>query len=751
MKNVDVDKHVKGQSIFIDDMPEVTGTLHAFVFDSSCAHGKITALDFEQAKAQPGVHCIITASDIPGENQVGGIIQDESLLASDKVHFIGEPIALVLADNMLNAKKAAKHIHIEYEKLDVITNPRAAFNANKLIMPPKVFENGNVDDSWQSCDFVFEGKAESGGQEHLYLETQAAYAMPKENDKILIYSSTQSPTSVQKITARVLNLPMNNIEIDVMRLGGGFGGKEDQATHWAVLAALGALLTNRPVKLVLPRHQDLRVTGKRHPYSSDYKVGLNKQGKILAYEATYYQNAGACADLSPAILERTLFHATNSYYVPNVRATGISCKTNLHPHTAFRGFGGPQAMFVMECAISHASKEMGIEVDEIQKNNLIKDGDDFYYGQKAEAAHAVNSWTKGEELFNFSKLKNDVLKFNTKKKLVKKGFALMPVCFGISFTSSFLNQASALVHIYTDGSVGISTAAVEMGQGVNAKIIGIVAKTFSINPDRVRIETTNTTRIVNTSATAASSGADLNGNAALLACKNILNRLQESAAEELNVADDKSLKIVNEAVLVNGKETDLKWEQLILKTYMKRINLSSHAYYSTPEIYFDRTINKGRPFAYHVYGTAAITVKLDCVLGRYEIEDIYVVHDYGKTLHEKVDIGQVEGGMLQGIGWMTMEELDYSNEGHLLSNSLSTYKIPDIHFAPNNFNIHFLEDSENRFGPLKSKAIGEPPLMYGIGAYFAIKDAMKAFRPNLDIKFSAPLTPEKVLLALYPD
>jgi xanthine dehydrogenase large subunit len=751
MKNVDVDKHVKGQSIFIDDMPEVTGTLHAFVFDSSCAHGKITALDFEQAKAQPGVHCIITASDIPGENQVGGIIQDESLLASDKVHFIGEPIALVLADNMLNAKKAAKHIHIEYEKLDVITNPRAAFNANKLIMPPKVFENGNVDDSWQSCDFVFEGKAESGGQEHLYLETQAAYAMPKENDKILIYSSTQSPTSVQKITARVLNLPMNNIEIDVMRLGGGFGGKEDQATHWAVLAALGALLTNRPVKLVLPRHQDLRVTGKRHPYSSDYKVGLNKQGKILAYEATYYQNAGACADLSPAILERTLFHATNSYYVPNVRATGISCKTNLHPHTAFRGFGGPQAMFVMECAISHASKEMGIEVDEIQKKNLIKDGDDFYYGQKAEAAHAVNSWTKGEELFNFSKLKNDVLKFNTKKKLVKKGFALMPVCFGISFTSSFLNQASALVHIYTDGSVGISTAAVEMGQGVNAKIIGIVAKTFSINPDRVRIETTNTTRIANTSATAASSGADLNGNAALLACKNILNRLQESAAEELNVADNQSLKIVNEAVLVNGKETDLKWEQLILKTYMKRINLSSHAYYSTPEIYFDRTINKGRPFAYHVYGTAAITVKLDCVLGRYEIEDIYVVHDYGKTLHEKVDIGQVEGGMLQGIGWMTMEELDYSNEGHLLSNSLSTYKIPDIHFAPNNFHIHFLEDSENRFGPLKSKAIGEPPLMYGIGAYFAIKDAMKAFCPNLDIKFSAPLTPEKVLLALYPD
>ncbi len=751
MKNVDVDKHVKGQSIFIDDMPLPQGTLFAHVFDSSIAHGNIKSLNVEQAKVSDGVHSIITYKDIPGENQVGGIIQDESLLAENEVHFRGEPVALILADNMLSAKKAAKKIKIKFEELDVVVDPREAFNKNQLIMPPKVFESGNVDETWENCDYIFEGRADSGGQEHLYLETQSAFALPKENDELVIYSSTQSPTAVQRVAANLLNLPMSNIEVDVLRLGGGFGGKEDQATHWAVLAALGASLTKRPVKLVLPRHQDLRVTGKRHPYSSDYKIGLNKKGKILAFEATYYQNAGACADLSPAILERTLFHATNSYYIPNVRATGISCKTNLHPHTAFRGFGGPQAMFVIECAINRAAEKMEIPADKIQEMNLLKDGNEFHYGQKVENSHAVSSWSKANELYNFDKLKKEVDEFNSENSLAKKGIAFMPVCFGISFTSSFLNQASALVHVYTDGSVGVSTAAVEMGQGVNAKIMGVVARSLSINPDRIRIESTNTTRIANTSATAASSGADLNGNAAILACKNILERLKKSAAEELNVEYTDSIDIVDESVLVNGDLSGLKWEELISKAYMKRVNLSSHAYYATPDIYFDRTINKGRPFAYHVYGTAAITVELDCVLGRYKLDKINVAHDYGKSIHSKVDIGQTEGGLIQGIGWMTMEELEYSSDGQLLSNSLSTYKIPDIHFTPKEFNIHFLEDSENRFGPLKSKAIGEPPLMYGIGVYFAIRNAMKAFRPNLKMTYSAPITPEKVLLALYPN
>ncbi|MBU1098214.1 MAG: molybdopterin-dependent oxidoreductase [Bacteroidetes bacterium] len=749
MKNADLEKHVKGESLFVDDIPEPAGTLYAYVLDSPIAHGLIKSIDFGDIKSAEGFIDVLTWHDIEGENQVGGIIHDEVLLAEKEVHFIGEPIAVIVADSARNAKLIAKRISIEFEKLPVVLDPREAFSKKLLIKPPVIFQNGNVENAWKECSFIAEGTVESGGQEHLYLETQCALAVPKESDSIKIYSSTQGPTVVQRTAAKVLNLPMNKIEVDVLRLGGGFGGKEDQATHWAVLAALAARKTKRPVKLVLSRLQDLRVTGKRHPYSSDYKIGLTDDGKILAFQVTYFQDAGACADLSPAILERTLFHVANSYHIPNVLATGISCKTNITPNTAFRGFGGPQAMFVMESAIYNASVISGIPVKLIQKINLLDEGDEFHYGQIAENVNARKCWNYADEIYGFKKMESEVHKFNEDNKITKRGIAYMPVCFGISFTSTFLNQASALIHVYSDGSVGVSTAAIEMGQGVNAKIISIVSQTFSINSDKIRIESTNTTRIANTSATAASSGADLNGNAALIACKNILERLKKSAAEELSLNDYSSVSIKEGWIYNKDIKTDLSWELLVNKSYMKRINLSSHAFYATPQIYFDRTINKGRPFAYHVYGTAATVVELDCILGRYQVESVSIVHDYGKSLHHNVDVGQVEGGLLQGIGWMTLEEIKYSDSGDLLSNSLSTYKIPDIYSAPREVNIHFLKNSENPFGPLKSKAIGEPPLMYGIGTYFALLNAMRAFNPNVHYQISAPLTPEKVLLALY--
>ncbi len=403
---------------------------------------------------------------------------------------------------------------------------------------------------------------------------------------------------------------MNQIEVDVTRLGGAFGGKEDQATHWAVLAALAAYKLNKPVKLVLSRPDDLRMTGKRHPYSTDYKLGLTSEGKILAYEVTYYQNAGACADLSPAILDRTLFHATNSYYIPHVKATGISCKTNLPPNTAFRGFGGPQAKFVIEAAIRHAAEKSGIDAYTIQRKNLIKDGNIFYYGQEAKNCQAENCWNKADELYQIEKVKKEVEDFNKVNSQFKKGFALMPICFGISFTNSFLNQASSLIHVYTDGSVGVSTAAIEMGQGVNEKIKLAVSKTLSIDPDRIKIETTNTTRIANTSPTAASSGADLNGNAAIIASKDILDRLLKVAAQELNITDFAEIKISNERIFHKEVKTDLVWTDLVRIAYQKRVSLSSHAYYATPEIYFDKTTNTGSPFAYHVYGTGISVVTL---------------------------------------------------------------------------------------------------------------------------------------------
>lgn len=749
MRNTDIEKHVRGESQFIDDLIVPEGTLYAAVFDSMIAHGKILNVNIEEARLTYGVRAVLTSKDIPGINQVGGIIPDETLFAEDEVEFVGEPIGIVVADSLEIARKAIKNIKVDYKELLAVFDPREAFEKGKLIMPSKIFSSGNVDEAWNKCDIIVEGQVETGGQEHLYLETQGAIAIPQEGGKIKVFSSTQSPTAVQRVAARILGVDMNNIEVDVLRLGGAFGGKEDQATHWAVMCALAVHKLNKPVKLVLNRMDDIRMTGKRHPYSSDYKIGLTSEGKILAFETIYYQNAGAVADLSPAILDRTLFHATNSYFIPNVKTTGISCKTNLPPNTAFRGFGGPQGKFVVEAAIYKAAEKMGIDASEVQRKNLLKDGDSFYYGQPLENCQAEKCWIRSEEKYNVKKLKQDVDNFNRKNYQFKKGIAVMPICFGISFTNTFLNQASALVHIYTDGSVGVSTAAVEMGQGVNEKIKIAVSKTLSVSKDRIRIETTNTTRTANTSATAASSGADLNGNAAIIASKNILERLIKSAAEELKITDISDLEIKDEFLYYKNKRTKLSWSELIRLTYQKRISLSSQAYYATPDICFDKETNKGKPFAYHVYGTGITTVTLDCLRGTYTIDSVKVVHDFGKSLDPVIDLGQAEGGIVQGIGWLTVEEVMHSNEGKLLYNSLSTYKVPDIFASPKEIEVDFLEDSKNQYGPFNSKAIGEPPLMYGIGAYFAILNAMKAFKPEKEFEINTPLTPEKVLMNLY--
>jgi len=749
MKNFDAISHIKGKSLYIDDFPLPEGTLHAVVFDSKIAHGKILSLNIDKAKSIDGVCAIITAKDIPNENQIGGIILDETLLAENEVHFIGEPIAIVVAETVEIARKAARTIEIEFEKLDIIIDPRDAFAKNSLIVPPIVFSSGNVNEAWNNCDLIVEGSIDSGAQEHLYLETQGAISIPIEENKIKIISSTQSPTAVQRQAAKVLGIPMHQIEVDVLRLGGGFGGKEDQATSWAVFTCLAAKILNKPIKLVLSRQDDLRMTGKRHPYSSDYKIGLKNDGKIIAYEVTFYQNAGAVADLSTAILERTLFHTTNSYFIPNVKATGISCKTNLPPNTAFRGFGGPQGMFVIEVAIEKASSLLGLSAYEIQKKNLLTDNDYFYYGQKVKNSHTQRSWNYAEEKFNYKLMLENVKHFNSENKLLKKGISFMPICFGISFTSSFLNQASALVHVYTDGSVGISTAAIEMGQGVNAKIASVAAKIFSISVDKIKVESTNTTRAANTSPTGASSAADLNGNATLLACTKILNRVTNFAKVELAAKENDIISIENETILLNNKKTNLSWNELILKAYFNRISLSAQEFYATPEVYFNRKINQGSPFAYHVYGTAITNATLDVIRGTYKIDSVKIVHDFGQSINKSNDIGQVEGALVQGIGWMILEEIKYSDDGKLLANALSTYKIPDIYSSPQNIEVLFLENSTNKFGPLNSKAIGEPPLMYGIGAYFAIVDAMKNAKPNKNFIISAPITPEKVLVSLH--
>ncbi|MFA5010388.1 MAG: molybdopterin cofactor-binding domain-containing protein [Ignavibacteria bacterium] len=750
MNNYDSIRHVKGESLFLDDLSIPSSTLHGAVYSSPIAHGKIKSINFEDAKSSEGVAAIFTYKDIPGENQIGGIIQDEKLFSVNEVEFIGEPIAFIVARTQAQARAAVKKVKAEYELLEVITDPKEAFKKNSLIVKtPKVYQNGNIEEVWEKCDLILEDTVESGGQEHLYLETQAAVTLPAEGNGIKIISSTQSPSTVQRIASRVLNLPAHFIESEVVRLGGGFGGKEDQATAWAVMTALAAYKLKRPVKLILARHDDMRLTGKRHPYVSDYKIGLSKVGKILAYEVTYYQNSGAAADLSTAILDRTLAHCTNSYFIPNVKAIGWCCKTNLAPNTAFRGFGGPQGMFVIESAIHKSAKILGLDAHQIQSVNLFNEGEEFPFGQKTENCKARICFDTLNKKIDIEKVKKETEAFNSENKLFKKGFALMPICFGISFTNTMLNQASSLVHVYNDGSVGVSTGAVEMGQGVNMKIRQIAASVFGIDVSNIKSETTNTTRNANTSATAASSGADMNGNATLIACRNILERLVKFYKSKNNLEETDIVEVQYEKVYLNGVEREETWKEIVLQAYINRIDLSEHAFYATPEIFFDTKINRGKPFAYHVYGTALITAKVDCLRGTYKIERVHAVHDFGQSINNVIDRSQAEGALMQGIGWMTMEEIIHDKEGKLLTSTLSAYKVPDINYTPEVFEIDFLENSFNKPGPLNSKAIGEPPFMYGIASYFALRNAIEAFNKDAEFNYTSPMTPERVLMSLY--
>jgi len=748
MKNIDSNSHLSGKSIFIDDMPEIQGTLYAKVISSPIAHGRIISMDTEDAEKLPGVVSIFTYKDIPGENQIGGIVPDEPLFAESELHFIGQPIGLIVGQTEAICQEARQLITFDLEHETPLTLATQAFEKKQFISPPRTFNMGNPAKAWPDCAHIFEGTTESGGQEHLYLETQGAYAIPLEKGNLKIYSSTQGPTAIQKQIARVLGISMHQIEVDVNRLGGGFGGKEDQATPWAVMVALAAHHLNKPVKMILSRHEDMFMTGKRHPYTSHYKIGLSGDLRILAFEADYLQNAGASADLSPAITERTLFHCTNSYFVPNVRATVYSCRTNLPPNTAFRGFGAPQGMFVMESALHHAATELGISVLELQQKNLLKEGDEFPYGQLATNALMQKSWQLADQRWNLKKMQQEITDFNKEHPLTKKGFSAFPVTFGVSFTNTMMNHARALVHIYQDGSVGISTGAVEMGQSVNTKMMQVAARVFSIDINKIKIETTNTTRVANTSPTAASSTADLNGKAVQLACNALLIRLITTASQWLDVAED-AITLVNEKVLLRGKPTDISWTKLIDRAFTQRVQLSETSHYATPEIHFDKSIEKGHPFAYHVYGLALTVVRVDCLRGTYVVEDVKIVHDFGQSMNQEIDLGQVEGALMQGIGWVTMEEISYDKNGRLLSNALSTYKVPDLFSAPESVEIEPLVYDADNLAILKSKAVGEPPFNYGMGTYFALQQAIKSFNPEYTMPFDAPMTPEKVLMGLY--
>ena len=751
MRQIDAVLHVKGESQYVDDVPPPEGLLQAAVFGSPLAHGRINSLDLTAARQVEGVLAVLSAADIPGENQIGPIIADEAMLATGEVHYIGQPVAIVVATSRHIARQGVAVIEIDCSPLPVIVDPREAFEQNEIIGAPRTIARGDVDAVWDECDLVLEGSCDLGGQEHVYLETQRSRAIPLEGGRLRIHASTQSPYAGQRMIARILGIPFNRIEIDVQRLGGAFGGKEDQATQWACVAALSAWHTGRPVEIVLSRAEDMRMTGKRHPYRSDFKIGLSAEGRIVAYQVEHYQNAGAGADLSPAVLERTLLHSTGSYAIPNVRLFGVSCRTNLPPNTAFRGFGGPQGMFVMECAIARAAEAMGKPVAEIQRLNLLGAGDHFPYGQPTASDHAQKTWDQAARSYDLSAIENRITAHNQTHFETKRGVAVMPVCFGISFTTTYMNQASALLHVYSDGSVGLSTGGVEMGQGLHTNLAGIAATALGINPTRIRVESTNTTRIANMSPSAASSTTLLNGNAVLLAANQILARLKSLAAAELDLSGPADVSIADEQVLVGGQPAGLSWTELVGRAFTARTGLSAHGYYATPEIHFDKATEQGSPFAYHVNGAAIIEVTLDCLRGTHTIDSVKITHDLGRSLNERIDLGQIEGGLAQGLGWMSLEDLQYGSDGTLLSPALATYKVPDAHFMPDDIQTNFIPNADSATGPYGSKAVGEPPLMYGIGLFFALRRAMRAFRPDLDLPFVSPLTPERILMALYPE
>lgn len=714
---------VRGAARFTADLPLPADGLHAMVAVSPHAHATFTQLDTAAAAEEPGVRAVLTAADMPGDNRISTMAHDSLLLADGETHCVGQPVALVLADSAEAAWRAAQLVSADWSVLPAILDAREAYDAGQLLAPPRTFASGAVDAAWDRCTTVVSGRVDLGAQEHAYLETQCALAIPRDDGGLLVHSSTQSPSATQRAVATVTGLPMNLVDVQVSRLGGGFGGKEEQATPWAALAAWGAVATGHPVRVALDRRDDMRITGKRHPYTADFRLGLDADGMFVAYEATLLLNAGCTTDLSPAILERSLFHATNAYAIPNVRITAASARTNLPSNTAFRGFGAPQAIVVLESAIRTAARELGIPAMELQERNLVSEGDVTYYGMPLTDVRARECWAQLVIRHDPAGLAARAEELNASHPLERRGVDVIPICFGIAFTARPLNQAEALVHVYADGTVSVTTGAVEMGQGVHAKIRAASAHELGVPVALVHVQPTTTSRVANVSPTAASTGADLNGAAAIQACRMIRAGLDKVDADG-----------------------ELEWVERVGRAYSARVGLSALAHYATPGLTFDAERHTGRPFAYHVYGAAVVESTVDVLRGTARIERVAIVHDIGVSIDPRVDHGQVEGAVVQGIGWMTSEEIRHDATGRLLTDSLATYKIPDLDSAPD-VEVTLLQRESP--GLLGSKAVGEPPLVYGLGALFAIRAAIESVRPDLPTDVVAPMTPERIFALLH--
>ena len=742
-------KHTTGQAVYIDDMPEPPGTLHGALVLSPLAHGRLKKL--EVAKG-PGVVAVLGPQDIPGQNDVAAVGKDEPLFAFDRVSYAGQPLAMVVATSLDAARHAAERAVIEIDAEPAVLDIETALAAKAYVQAPSTLLRGDPDVAMKSAPHTLSAEFSVGGQEHFYLEGQIAFALPGEDGDITVHSSTQHPTEVQHICARVLGCDFNRVTATVRRLGGGFGGKESNASWVAAAAALAANHTGKPVKLRLPREIDMIATGKRHAFLYRYSVGFDGEGRVLALDAILAADAGWSLDLTPGVIERALTHTDNAYWIPHFRATGYACRTNKQSNTAFRGFGGPQGVVVMEDALDRIARVLGRDPDAVRALNFYGDGrDEAPYGQKVEENHLPRVWSEIKRDAEIDRRRAEIAAFNRTSPVLKRGLGLFPLKFGISFNIPHMNQAGALVHVYTDGSIRLNHGGTEMGQGLFIKIAQVVAEVFKVDIDRIRPSATSTAEVPNTSPTAASTGSDLNGWAAWEAANTIKTRMIAFASEHFGAAESEiEFTDGNVRIAKPGSNQVLSFGELTKLCYLGRVSLSSTGYYKTPKIHWDGAAMRGRPFFYYSFGAAAAEVAIDTLTGESRVLRADLIQDCGASLNPAIDLGQIEGAFVQGQGWLTCEELWWDKQGRLRTVGPSTYKIPGSRDAPAIFNVKMLENAPSKEATIfRSKAVGEPPLMLATAVWNALKDAIAATGDGRTaVRLDAPATPERILASL---
>ncbi|MGB3501748.1 MAG: xanthine dehydrogenase molybdopterin binding subunit [Mesorhizobium sp.] len=744
-------KHVTGTAVYIDDMPEPAGVLHACLGLADIPHGRILSMDLGAVHKAPGVVEVLTGADMPGSNDISPTGKnDEPVLCDGVVQFHGQPIFAVVAQTREQARRACRLAKVDYEALPFVTDVgQVDRRAGKLVTPGMRLERGDVSAALAAAPHRLKGEMRIGGQDHFYLEGQIALAIPGEDRDVTVYSSTQHPSEVQHMVAHVLGVPSNAVTVEIRRMGGGFGGKETQGNQFAAIAAVAAKKLKRAVKIRPDRDDDMSATGKRHDFIVDYDVGFDDDGNILGVDYHYAARCGFSADLSGAVTDRALFHCDNSYFYPAVKATSAPLYTNTVSNTAFRGFGGPQGMVGAERVIDEVAFALGRDPLEIRKRNFygVGERDVTPYHQRVEDNVLDRIVGELEESSDYQRRRREIAAFNANSDIVKRGIALTPVKFGISFTATHFNQAGALVHVYTDGSVHLNHGGTEMGQGLYVKVAQVVAEEFQIDIDQVKITATTTAKVPNTSATAASSGTDLNGMAAQNAAMQIKGRLCQFAADKYGVPHEQVVFLPNR-VRVGNQE--IPFAELVRQAYMARVQLSAAGFYKTPKIHWDRDKGQGHPFYYFAYGASCSEVSIDTLTGEYMVERTDILHETGRSLNRAIDLGQIEGGFVQGMGWLTTEELVWDDKGRLRTHAPSTYKIPLASDRPKIFNVALADWADNPEPTVhKSKAVGEPPFMLAMSVLHALSDAVASVGDHMVCpRLDAPATPERVLMAV---